>query len=95
MKTLQLLVVLFALAFTGCQKECGEMLVVRDCTGTYLRHEGKDYHVCNIEKLSGISSGTTVNATYHKIAGCPEQDQTVVCMMLHENEGWIVVDSVD
>ena len=94
MKTLQFLL-MSALFLTGCiKKECKSMLVVRDCTGTYLRLDGKDYQVCNIGKLSDLSSGTTVNATFHKINSCPEQDEAVVCMMLHENEGWIIVDKV-
>jgi hypothetical protein len=95
MKTLQLFFVLGVILLSGCKKECGEMLVVRDCTGTYLQHDGKDYQVCNIETLSGFTSGTTVNATYHKIASCSEQDETVVCMMFHAREGWIVVDTVE
>jgi hypothetical protein len=91
MKTIAV-ILLSALLFGSCEKNCKSMLVVRDCTGTYLRDDGKDYHVCNVGKLSKFSDGETVDATYHVISSCNSDE--VVCMMLHPNQGWIEVDSV-
>ena len=51
------------LSMCACEKNCKSMLVVRDCTGTYLRVADKDYHVCNTEKLAKYSNGETVNAS--------------------------------
>lgn len=44
---------ILSLIVASCEKEPnGTMTVVLDCTGTYLRQDGKDNHVCNIEKIS-------------------------------------------
>lgn len=83
-------------ALMSCKKESGEKVtVVKDCTGTYLQINGKDYQVCNLEKTNGFANGTTVIASYKKISKCTGSaaDQ-IVCMMYHENEGWIEVMSI-
>lgn len=61
----------------------------------YLRFEGKDYHVCNTEKLAGLADGASVTATFHRINGCQgTAKDAIVCMMLYPNEGWIQVDRI-
>jgi hypothetical protein len=80
----------------SCKKEINRTVtVVRDCTGTYLRLDEKDYHVCNLEMVSSFADGTTVTATFKKLKECngSAKDQ-FVCYMLHENEGWIEVDKI-
>lgn len=53
---------------SGCKKESNiNVTVVRDCTGTYLRWDGKDYQVCNLEKVSSFSDGRDAIATFRKI----------------------------
>lgn len=80
----------------SCKKQDAEkMTVVRDCTGTYLRHEGKDYLVCNLEKLAPYEDGAFVMANFRKISECDEpNNDVVVCYMYHPNEGWINVEYV-
>ena len=91
-KILSIITVAFLLTMFSCTKERNKsMTVVKDCTGTYLRMDGKDYHVCNLEKLSSYSDGTKVTATFKKIENCPSSSETIVCKMLHENEGWVEV----
>ncbi len=93
------ILILFASLFTlftlfACQKEKYEtMTVVRDCTGTYLRFNEKDYHVCNLEKLSSFVDGTTIKAIFKKEKKCKDKD-VAVCMLLHHNEGWIHVKKI-
>ena len=67
------------------------MTVVRDCTGMYLRFEGKDYHVCNEESFSSIADGTRVTATFEKTGSCKPIEDRVVCKLLHLNEGYVKV----
>ena len=90
-----ILLVLTAL-FPSCKKERSQTLTVeRNCTGTYLRLDGKDYKVCNLEKVSSFSDGTTVTATFKKIDECNgAAKDAVVCQTLHPNEGWIEVDEI-
>lgn len=65
------------------------MTVVKDCSGTYLSIEGKDFHVCNEEKLSSFSSGTNVTASFKTIDNCKALAEKCVCKIYHKNEGWI------
>lgn len=82
--------------FPGCKKERNQSVTVeRDCTGTYLRLNGKDYQVCNLDKVAPFSDGATVTATFRKIKKCNGlAEDAIVCYMLHTNEGWIEVDKI-
>ena len=90
-KTIYLLTFFSLLTLFACEKTSdGKMTIETDCTGTYLRQDGKDYKVCNIEKVAGFSDGQTVSVTYTNIEDC----NIVVgdgCKLLHKNEGWIEV----
>jgi DhnA family fructose-bisphosphate aldolase class Ia len=81
------------IVFASCSKHrMASMTVVKDCTGVYLRQDKKDYHVCNDEILSALKDGSEVKASFVKVQGCPAQKDRMVCMMYHENEGWIEVE---
>ncbi len=90
------IIILVTIALIGCKKESNQpVTIVRDCTGTYLRWEGKDYQVCNLEKVSSFSDGTVVTATFKKIKDCNgSAKDAIVCNMLHANEGWIEVCNI-
>jgi len=79
--------------FSACGKEkLQKMAVVRDCTGTYLRYDEKDYHVCNASMLATFEDGEKIKAKYRSIALCDDYSSThVVCEMYHDNEGWVEV----
>ncbi|MGV3610069.1 MAG: hypothetical protein ACO1N0_03905 [Fluviicola sp.] len=87
-----LLMLLFVAA--SCSKTKTGM-VVRDCTGVYLQINGKDYRVCNIEKISNYKHGQEIKASYKEISDCDgtANDQPV-CFMLHEYESWIEITKV-
>jgi hypothetical protein len=99
MKNLLFLSILLV-SFVSCKKEdrCSkgqEMIVITDCTGSYLRMDGKDYQVCNTEKVANFQNLQVVNADFKKISNCTgSAADDIVCMMLHENEGWIEVKSI-
>lgn len=63
-----------------------KMTVIKDCTGSYLRYDGKDYHVCNVEVVENYDSGMEVEASFKKINECSVGNATV-CDMYHQNEG--------
>ena len=91
-KLLLITTVAVLLTVFSCKRETNKpMTVVRDCTGTYLRMDGKDFQVCNIGKLSLFSTGTAVNATFRKIDNCKRLEDKVICKMLHPNEGLIEI----
>jgi hypothetical protein len=91
-----LLISFSALLCLACTKEqTDNMIVIRDCTGTYLQKEGKDYQVCNLEKVQAFADGAEVKASYKKLNECKGSgaDQ-IVCMMYHQHEGWIEVFTI-
>lgn len=89
-----LAVAIFALASCATQKNISQSAqVIRDCTGTYLRIDSKDYQVCNTEMMSNYAEGTMVNASFRKIDDCPSKPE-ITCMMFHENEGWIEISTI-
>lgn len=90
------LILVALLALTACrQHTCTNATVVKDCTGTYIRINGKDYHVCNREKTDSFADGTAVSVEYKTISNCNgTAKDDIVCLMIHENEGWIEVKSI-
>lgn len=72
-----------------------EAIVVRDCTGTYVRVEGKDHLVCNRDKLKSYQEGDTVRVRFKKTTYCDELKDVMVCMMYHEHEGMVKLIKVN
>ena len=68
-----------------------KMKVVRDCSGTYIQYENADYHVCNKDLLVKYKDGDWVVASFYTLKECPEKGDQVVCMLYHENKGWVKV----
>lgn len=98
MKKITLLMIAIALTtLFSCKKINNKtMTVVKDCTGVYLRFNRKDYLVCNLEKVSAFADGAKVKASFEKIKGCSDiGQQAFVCMMIHENKGWINVKKIE
>lgn len=94
-KTKLLIMLLFgsALFITACCKKPKESAtLIRDCTGTYLRVNGKDYQVCNIEKVNDFSDGASVHASYNVISECngSAKDQ-YTCQPLRASDGWVEI----
>jgi len=90
---LKLMMVLIVTQFSCHKLRYNEMLLVRDCTGTYLRDHGKDYLVCNEEQLAPYEEGVVIAAKYKRVRSCDDAGR-VVCLMAHEHEGWIEVISI-
>lgn len=90
-------ITIFLLTMIGCKKEFNDRVtVIRDCTGTYLRLDGKDYKICNYEIVASFENNETITATFkmNKNSYCEAQHRTT-CAMFHENEGWIDVSKVN
>ena len=92
---ISVIVVILIITSVSCSKVSNKnMTVIKDCTGSYLRFNGKDYHICNLESVLDFESGTEVKATFKKLDNCPDSDE-VTCEMLHNNEGWINVTKIE
>lgn len=96
MKKYLLIPMMFILSSNSCKNEnLVPAKIVRDCTGTYIRMDSKDYMVCNIDKLESFKDGADVQVAYSKITNCAEANNRAVCLMYHQNEGWVEVSDVE
>lgn len=79
----------------SCEKDnnAKSVVVIKDCTGDYLRYDSKDYLVCNRDKLADFDNNTNAIATFKRIETCSGEPY-VVCMMYHQHEGYIEVKSI-
>jgi uncharacterized ubiquitin-like protein YukD len=81
--------------FSSCSSVSGiQAVVVRDCTGTYIRLNDKDQLVCNSEKLKDYKDGDTVRVRLKKTTYCNELKDEAVCLMYHEHDGMVRVIEV-
>ncbi len=78
-------ITLILMVAISCSKN-ENMIVIKDCTGSYLRFNEKDYQICNIELVENYENGTEVKASFKEIDNCDES-QGDGCLMLHVNEG--------
>lgn len=93
MKTYIAIILLFALQ--ACEKEFNQpATIIRDCSGTYLRFEGKDYQVCNTEKTDSFNNEATVIATFKRVNNCRNPKSETVCFLLHANEGLVEIQKI-
>jgi len=91
-KTLSITAIALLFTMFSCNKEeFKSMTVVKDCSGTYLSIDGKDFLVCNEERLSSMSNGTQVTATFRKIDDCPSLREKCICKIGHKSYGWVEV----
>ncbi|MGB4773826.1 MAG: hypothetical protein WBP45_01520, partial [Daejeonella sp.] len=67
MKRILFVTALLLIIIISCKKENLEtMIVVKDCTGTYLRLNNKDYKVCNFKTVVSFKEGEKVKASFDK-----------------------------
>ena len=94
--TLYILTLLITLTFFSCKKDLTKnATVIKDCTGTYMRLNGKDYKVCNIEKVSSFQIGITVLVSFKKLKDCEGSGNIVsTCYLLHQFESWIEIKNI-
>jgi hypothetical protein len=93
-KLMSILGIGIILLSASCSKEKdASAQVIRDCTGTYLRLDDKDYLVCNKEELDGFDNGSEVIATFKKVKSCNDGD-VAVCMLYHHYEYEVEVKSI-
>ena len=91
-----LIAILICLFFISCKKELPDQaMIVRDCTGTYLRMKSTDYKVCNLKKVAAFETGTTVSVSFKKIPECNgDGNPSAVCELFHQFESWIEIEEI-
>jgi hypothetical protein len=84
------------LALPFCRKATNKTVVVkRDCTGTYLHFNDRDYKVCNTEMLTNIANGDSIEATFTAIKKCNgTANGAINCAITHEYTEWVEVKQI-
>lgn len=81
------------LILTSCSGEHHQVVVVKDCSGTYLKYNHKDYKVINESKLIGFNNGDIINAQFHEEwVECPTSG--TMCLMPHDFEYYIEINKI-
>ncbi len=78
----------------SCGKTNKDVTVIKDCTGSYLRLNDKDYKICNDDIVANLNSGTEVVASFKKVDDCEDGFQAI-CEMYHAHKGWIKVTEIE
>lgn len=85
------------LAFFSCEKgieKTKESTLIRDCTGTYLRVDNKDYLICNAELVSYLPNNTKIEASYVTEKDCDKSKDQIICAMYHAHEKIITITKI-
>lgn len=83
---------LLTLAFQSCKTtNFVNAEIQRDCSGTYVRINNEDYLVCNKDELNKFDNGDKVELSINKIKECTPLKDSAVCLLYHENKGWVNV----
>lgn len=76
----------------SCGKDVQNGKINRDCTGSYLELNNKDYLICNPSMTSSIPDGSEVSVEF---SFKPEGKFYGVCYMYHENHGFVEITAVN
>jgi hypothetical protein len=91
-----LLAIAILICFSCEKDQFTNATVIRDCGNTYLRIEDKDYLVCNLEMVENYNDGAKIKVSINKLNECSSAQVNIeVCVILHPNEGWIKVNSIE
>ncbi len=82
---------LLTLLMTSCSKSFREGTINRDCTGTYLKLNDKDYLVCNPLMTNSYQDGKTVNIKFKSKASCSSNPVSFACQLYHPNSGFVEI----
>ena len=90
-----LLPILLVCALSSCNKTIKRSaIVIKDCTGSYVKRNNADYLICNNEVVANIEHGTEVYITYKNIKGFKNSDE-VACDMYHKTKGIIELIKIE
>ena len=96
MKTIKILS-FFAtiLLFSSCEKGIfGNIVVIQNCTGSYLKIDCEHYLICNKEIVDDYEDGAIVNAEVEYISWDDCNNTWAACLMAFEYEGVIELKTI-
>lgn len=86
--------ILLLCALVSCHKKSEHnAVVIKDCTGSYIRQDSSDYFICNDESVANFENGSEVSVIYKTVESC-EESVGGMCLMLHLSEGSIEITEI-
>jgi hypothetical protein len=87
--------IFIALTLLSCNKINQDAIVAKNCSGTTISVNDKNYRVCNEEILEDYMDGESVEISFSILKnGCPEFENGVVCDLFLEYKQWIEIKKV-
>jgi hypothetical protein len=90
---ISVLTIVFSL-FYSCDKSKIRMTIIKNCTGTYLRDNSRDYYVCNSDLLDSYPAGEKVKVSYSELEECFGILDTISCEMTQPYNGKIEITEI-
>ena len=72
-----------------------EVVVVKNCTGTYIQYKGQDYKVCNQEMLADFKNQTKIHITFRDSKLCEISKDIAMCAMYHPFVSAVEIIKID
>lgn len=89
-KLVNSIIIIFLTIVSSCGKEkVTNAEVFRNCTGTYLLIDNKNYNVCNYKILNQIEDYTLLNVKCRNIDYC--ENHRVMCDMVFPFESYVEI----
>lgn len=86
-----ILTVLCGMSMNSCSKDYQHATIDRDCTGTYLELNDKDYLVCNPDIVNWIEEGNEIQVKFKTNASCPQDPNQSLCELYHAHCGIVEI----
>ena len=86
------LIILSLLLITACAKSKTNALLIKDCTGSYLRIGEKDYLISNNTIVENIETNTELDVSYNEVDEIESNE--FVCLMYHEYKGIVEITKI-
>ena len=80
---------LLTFAITSCAKSLTKGTINRDCTGTYLELDDKDYLICNPNIVEDFQDGSSVKVNFKWKSSC--LSNSIICQLYHESYGFVKI----
>lgn len=81
-------------SISSCNKSMTNAKINRDCTGTYLELNNKDYLVCNPSMAESYSNCSEIEVSFEFKSECNPNPNEAVCFMYHKSYGFVEITEI-
>lgn len=71
-----------------------KVIVIRDCSGTYIRFNGNDFKVCNDAVLESFENKSEVQLFFTDVNLCEVEENVATCMLYHGFMGSVHIENI-